>query len=131
MGCKFSWVCSGCSFFKKLLVFFLCCILTVRIVLNYLSSFSHISFRDELNPSELVDSVHEVLVNLKETFTQTKTLDPSRTARYHDEFEEIFTSTLAATKIGVYGDTGAGKSSLLNAVLEEEQILPTSGYKAG
>lgn len=78
-----------------------------------------------------MDPVHEVLLNLKDTFTQTKTLDSSVMARYHDEFEEIFKSRLADTKIGVYGDTGAGKSSLLNAVLEEEQILPTSGYKVG
>lgn len=32
--------------------------------------------------------------------------------------------------IGVVGDTGAGKSSLINALLEEEQLVPTSGMKA-
>ena len=30
----------------------------------------------------------------------------------------------------VSGGTGAGKSSLLNALLEHENVLPTSGIKA-
>lgn len=36
----------------------------------------------------------------------------------------------ARTIIGVVGVTGSGKSSVLNAVLEEENILPTSGMRA-
>ncbi|RPA80573.1 hypothetical protein BJ508DRAFT_128648 [Ascobolus immersus RN42] len=32
--------------------------------------------------------------------------------------------------IGVTGDTGAGKSSLINALLDEEQLVPTSAMKA-
>ncbi|XP_064410326.1 nuclear GTPase SLIP-GC-like [Latimeria chalumnae] len=34
------------------------------------------------------------------------------------------------TSIAVVGDTGAGKSSLLNALVEEEEVLPTSSMKA-
>ncbi|XP_064410092.1 uncharacterized protein LOC102357999 isoform X2 [Latimeria chalumnae] len=34
------------------------------------------------------------------------------------------------TSIAVVGDTGAGKSSLLNALLEEEAVLPTSAMRA-
>ncbi|KAG2493806.1 hypothetical protein HYH03_008025 [Edaphochlamys debaryana] len=34
------------------------------------------------------------------------------------------------TTIGVVGNTGAGKSSLLNALLGEEDILPTNGMRA-
>ncbi|PSC69626.1 tat pathway signal sequence [Micractinium conductrix] len=32
--------------------------------------------------------------------------------------------------IGVVGDTGAGKSSMLNALLEEEEVLPQNGMRA-
>jgi predicted GTPase len=34
------------------------------------------------------------------------------------------------TVIAVVGDTGAGKSSLMNAVLDHAAILPTSGMRA-
>ncbi|GFR49232.1 hypothetical protein Agub_g11231, partial [Astrephomene gubernaculifera] len=37
---------------------------------------------------------------------------------------------LPRTTIGVVGNTGAGKSSLLNALLGEEDILPTNGMRA-
>lgn len=39
-------------------------------------------------------------------------------------------STLPQTVIAVVGDTGSGKSSLLNALLEHGNILPTSGMRA-
>jgi len=39
-------------------------------------------------------------------------------------------SSLPQTVIAVVGDTGSGKSSLLNAVLEHGTILPTSGMRA-
>jgi ATPase subunit of ABC transporter with duplicated ATPase domains len=32
--------------------------------------------------------------------------------------------------IGVVGDTGAGKSSMLNALLGEEEVLPQNGMRA-
>lgn len=34
------------------------------------------------------------------------------------------------TVIGVFGSTGAGKSSMLNCLLGEEDVLPTSGMRA-
>jgi len=37
---------------------------------------------------------------------------------------------LPATVIAVVGDTGAGKSSLMNAVLDHRSVLPTSGMRA-
>ncbi|KAM4689951.1 nuclear GTPase SLIP-GC, partial [Rhinophrynus dorsalis] len=37
---------------------------------------------------------------------------------------------LPQTHIAVVGDTGAGKSSLLNALLEQENVLPTSAMRA-
>ena len=39
-------------------------------------------------------------------------------------------STLPQTVIAVVGDTGSGKSSLLNALLEHGNVLPTSGMRA-
>nr|XP_014344341.1 PREDICTED: nuclear GTPase SLIP-GC-like isoform X2 [Latimeria chalumnae] len=39
-------------------------------------------------------------------------------------------AVLPQTSIAVVGDTGAGKSSLLNALLEEEAVLPTSAMRA-
>lgn len=33
-------------------------------------------------------------------------------------------------QIGVVGDTGAGKSSLLNALVHEDCVLETSGWRA-
>ncbi|XP_018123877.1 uncharacterized protein nuggc.L isoform X2 [Xenopus laevis] len=39
-------------------------------------------------------------------------------------------SPLPQTHIAVVGDTGAGKSSLLNALLEQEDVLPTSAMRA-
>lgn len=39
-------------------------------------------------------------------------------------------STKTRTVVAVAGPTGAGKSSLLNAVLDEEKMLSTSGYRA-
>ena len=37
---------------------------------------------------------------------------------------------LPQTVIAVVGDTGIGKSSLLNALLDESSLLPTSGMRA-
>ncbi len=38
--------------------------------------------------------------------------------------------SLPETIVAVVGDTGAGKSSLMNALLEHSDILPTSGLQA-
>jgi predicted GTPase len=45
-----------------------------------------------------------------------------------EELERKF--SLSKTVIAVVGDTGAGKSSLMNAVLDQLDILPTSGMRA-
>ena len=39
-------------------------------------------------------------------------------------------ATLPETIVAVIGNTGAGKSSLLNALLDHFDILPTSGMQA-
>lgn len=40
------------------------------------------------------------------------------------------TKTTGRTVVAVAGGTGAGKSSLINAVLNEEKLLPTNGMRA-
>lgn len=45
-----------------------------------------------------------------------------------DAADDLLRQTaVPSTRIGVIGDTGAGKSSLINAALGEESILPTNG----
>ncbi|KAG6360022.1 hypothetical protein INS49_011078 [Diaporthe citri] len=48
--------------------------------------------------------------------------------QYIQQVEE--TAKPARTVIGVVGATGAGKSSVINAVLDEERLVPTSGLRA-
>lgn len=45
------------------------------------------------------------------------------------EISESLTKSAPNVVIGVLGNTGVGKSSLLNAILEEASVLPTSGSR--
>ncbi|GCB80329.1 hypothetical protein scyTo_0017148, partial [Scyliorhinus torazame] len=48
-----------------------------------------------------------------------------------EQIEELQKQTIPPlTHIAVIGDTGSGKSSLLNALLDEEAVLPTSAMRA-
>jgi predicted GTPase len=50
---------------------------------------------------------------------------------HRKDLKELQTKfSLSKTVIAVVGYTGAGKSSLINAVLDQPDILPTSGMRA-
>ncbi|KAG2445202.1 hypothetical protein HYH02_008670 [Chlamydomonas schloesseri] len=56
---------------------------------------------------------------------------PQMSALWRGELQSLLQrATMPRTTIGVVGDTGAGKSSLLNALLGEEDILPTNAMRA-
>lgn len=52
-----------------------------------------------------------------------------RRADWTDEIRENLNRSDPNTVIGVLGNTGVGKSSLLNALLDEASVLPTSGSR--
>jgi hypothetical protein len=52
-----------------------------------------------------------------------------RAKEWEQEIQEILRKAAPKTIIGVLGNTGVGKSSLLNALLDEAAVLPTSGSR--
>lgn len=52
-----------------------------------------------------------------------------RISEWKDEIGHLLQDAVPKTQIGVLGNTGVGKSSLLNALLDEASILPTSGSR--
>ncbi|PNH00579.1 hypothetical protein TSOC_013602, partial [Tetrabaena socialis] len=56
---------------------------------------------------------------------------PQMSRLWRSELAELLTRcAMPRTTIGVVGNTGAGKSSILNVLLGEENILPTNGMRA-
>ncbi|KAK1982970.1 tat pathway signal sequence [Colletotrichum cereale] len=79
----------------------------------------------------------EMARDLAPLISHLASLDTSSTARKDDGFqwkegiEEILSLAVPTrTTIGVVGATGSGKSSLVNALLGEEKLLPTSCTRA-
>jgi len=52
-----------------------------------------------------------------------------RRQEWSKEISDILGSSSSKTIVGVLGNTGVGKSSLLNALLDEAAVLPTSGSR--
>ena len=50
----------------------------------------------------------------------------SEVAEANDEEEAREEGSYKETMIGVVGQTGSGKSALLNAILDEEQLVPSN-----
>lgn len=77
--------------------------------------------------STLVTEVKSTLVDSPEQPLSTA----ARTAAWTTDLQALRAKcTAPRVFIGVVGDTGAGKSSMLNALLGEEDVLPVNGMRA-
>ncbi|KAK8140534.1 hypothetical protein PG984_000600 [Apiospora sp. TS-2023a] len=98
-----------------------------------LSTFQHVhralAQEDTQKLEALSQLAKQELAKLVEPLS--KVADASDSERSLRNVEELLQrSVTAQTIIGVIGETGAGKSSLINALLGEERLLPTNGMRA-
>ncbi|XP_045194118.2 uncharacterized protein LOC123549787 [Mercenaria mercenaria] len=79
-----------------------------------------------------VNSCRDVINKMKSTFDSCKSLQGNpRVVAWRRELLDIEKRLqFPKTVIAVVGDTGAGKSSLMNAILDHRSVLPTSGIRA-
>ncbi|XP_026577646.1 uncharacterized protein LOC113450613 [Pseudonaja textilis] len=72
-----------------------------------------------------------VLAEILQALTAVEGLDQAHVEKWRDQIAALQTATkMPQTHIAVVGNTGAGKSCLLNALLDEEAMLPTSAMRA-
>ncbi|KAJ8112549.1 hypothetical protein OPT61_g5104 [Boeremia exigua] len=72
----------------------------------------------------------EILKDLRQAFSTNGDSSPDAQA-YVDSIDKLIPQAKQKrTVIGVVGNTGAGKSSVINALLEEERLVPTSCMRA-
>jgi hypothetical protein len=77
--------------------------------------------------SALIDDVRATLIEQPERPLSTA----ARTVAWTADLDRLRARCAAPqVLIGVVGDTGAGKSSMLNALLGEEDVLPVNGMRA-
>ncbi len=73
----------------------------------------------------------KLLSNFKETLEAFLSAEGTEAARWIKAIDELCARPrLGRTVVGVVGNTGAGKSSVINALLDEERLLPTSCLRA-
>ncbi|XP_062567678.1 nuclear GTPase SLIP-GC-like [Saccostrea cucullata] len=79
-----------------------------------------------------VQRCRDILQTLKREFQQSPRLTENpRVIQWMKNLQELESRLeLSRTVIAVVGDTGSGKSSLMNALLDQLDILPTSGMRA-
>uniref|UniRef100_A0A8C5SGV3 FHA domain-containing protein n=1 Tax=Laticauda laticaudata TaxID=8630 RepID=A0A8C5SGV3_LATLA len=72
-----------------------------------------------------------VLAEILQALTSVEGLDHDHVEKWRDQIAALQKATkMPQTHIAVVGNTGAGKSCLLNALLDEEAMLPTSAMRA-
>uniref|UniRef100_A0A8C0GFT1 FHA domain-containing protein n=1 Tax=Chelonoidis abingdonii TaxID=106734 RepID=A0A8C0GFT1_CHEAB len=72
-----------------------------------------------------------VLDEISQTLCAVEGIDEVHMEEWREQIEKLQKDTkMPKTYIAVVGNTGAGKSSLLNALLDEEAVLPTSAMRA-
>jgi hypothetical protein len=102
------------------------------------TSVGHTSYLQQVialnNPTLLEDGVAtgvKLLSGLKETLEVFVSPEGSEASRWIKAIDQLCARPRQGrTIVGVVGNTGAGKSSVINAVLDEERLLPTSGMRA-
>eukprot|EP00058_Branchiostoma_floridae_P019509 XP_002604999.1 hypothetical protein BRAFLDRAFT_129807 [Branchiostoma floridae] len=84
------------------------------------------------NAPRYMEQCQTILANLQGTLDREPSLkDISRVQAWKKEAAKLGDKmSLPETIIAVVGDTGAGKSSLMNALLDQSSVLPTSGMRA-
>lgn len=70
----------------------------------------------------------QVLDSIRQPLADSKQRDQQEWLKRADTLKAK--SQRLRTVVAVAGATGAGKSSLINALLDEEKLLPTSGFRA-
>lgn len=75
-----------------------------------------------------VEIARPILSSIRQPLVDSKQSDQQDWLRRVDALEAK--SQRLRTVVAVAGATGAGKSSLINALLDEEKLLPTSGFRA-
>ncbi|OHF02935.1 hypothetical protein CORC01_01693 [Colletotrichum orchidophilum] len=96
---------------------------------NYLEQWTK-----ETSPEILEQGVKiglDVLESLKTPLSLTGSLPGTQVSSWVKAIEDLKTrSRPSKTIVGVVGNTGAGKSSVINALLDEERLLPTNCLRA-
>lgn len=86
------------------------------------------------SPAQLESGVKagiQILDDLYTVFQKVEAVaETTQWAKNIDRLRSEAPSRHERTVIGVVGTTGAGKSSIINAVLDEEYLLPTNGMRA-
>ncbi|CCC08425.1 unnamed protein product [Sordaria macrospora k-hell] len=76
-----------------------------------------------------LETGNDVLREIRSAFADATSVE--EVAKWVKQADELLAqSRKQRTVVGVVGSTGAGKSSMINAVLDEENLVPTNGMRA-